>query len=80
MEEMIQEYLTDNYYIYNKGDYHKIYIIDSEYQANGNKILKELFDIYGLENVESKIFIYRWSIKSLCHLARLGKVQNNNKI
>lgn len=65
MEEIIQEYLTDNYYVYNKGDYYKIYIIDSEYQANGNKILKELFDIYGLEDVESKIFIYRWSIKSV---------------
>lgn len=64
MEKMIQDYLTENYYVYNKGDYDTIYTIDSEYQTNGNQLLKDLLDIYGLEGVESKLFIYRWCIKT----------------
>lgn len=67
MEKYIHEYLTENYFPYPISFVYNLYlnddIIDDITKANGNQILKELKDIYGLEKEESKLFIYTWAVK-----------------
>lgn len=68
MEKYIHDYLTENYYPYkNKQGEYWLYLNDDLFgehtNANGYDLLCELRDIYGLEVVETKLYIFTWAIQ-----------------